>query len=172
MAIQDGAVSSIYVMDMASKSPVRLTNTNAIDTSPSYSPDGSQLVFESDRGGKQQVYVMAADGSGQRRISFGEGAYSQPAWSPRGDLVAFTKQRSSGFAIGVMKPDGSGERILTEGFHNEGPSWAPNGQYLVIFRDPGGQGGGKLYMVDVTGKVDVAVPTPSYAADPTWSPLL
>ncbi len=172
MAIQDGAVSSIYSMDMASKNPVRLTSTNAIDTSPSYSPDGSQIVFESDRGGKQQVYVMSADGGGQRRISFGEGAYSQPAWSPRGDLIAFTKQRPSGFAIGVMKPDGSGERTLVEGFHNEGPSWAPNGQYLVIFRDPGGQGGGKLHMIDITGKVDTPVPTPSYASDPTWSPLL
>ena len=36
-----------------------------------------------------------------------------------------------------MKPDGSGERILTEGFHNEGPTWAPNGLYLMFFRDLG-----------------------------------
>ena len=104
-------------------------------------------MFESDRGGQQQIYVMGADGSNPRRISFGEGSYSQPAWSPRGDLVAFTKRSKGGFAIGVMKPDGSGERILTEGFHNEGPTWAPNGQYVMFFRDPGGQGGGRLYMV-------------------------
>jgi TolB protein len=172
ISLQDGANSNIYAYDLASKQTNRLTNTNAIDTSASYSPDGSQIVFESDRGGKQQIYVMGTDGSNPRRISFGQGAYSQPAWSPRGDLVAFTKQGANGFAIGVMKPDGSGERILTEGFHNEGPSWAPNGQYLVLFRDPGGQSGGKLYMIDITGKVEVPVPTPSYASDPTWSPLL
>ena len=71
-----------------------------------------------------------------------------------------------------MKPDGSGERILTEGFHNESPTWAPNGQYIMFFRDPGGQAGGKLYMVDITGRVEQPVPTPSFASDPTWSPLL
>ena len=115
---------------------------------------------------------MAADGSGARRISFGQGSYSQPAWSPRGDYIAFTKRTAGGFAIGVMKPDGSGERLLTEGFHNEGPSWAPNGQYIMFFRDPGGQSGAKLYMIDITGRVEQTVPTPSFASDPTWSPLL
>lgn len=172
MSLQQGGNANIYMMDLGSRTTTRLTTTAAIDTSPSFSPDGRQIAFESDRGGKQQVYIMNADGSDQRRVSFGEGSYSQPAWSPRGDYIAFTKQRPGGFAIGVMKPDGSGERILTEGFHNEGPTWAPNGQYIIFFRDPGGQAGGKLYMVDVTGRVEMPVPTPSYASDPTWSPLL
>ncbi|HEX8168499.1 MAG TPA: Tol-Pal system beta propeller repeat protein TolB [Beijerinckiaceae bacterium] len=172
MSLQQGGNANIYLMDLGSRTTTRVTNTGAIDTSPSFSPDGSQIVFESDRGGQQQVYVMGADGSNPRRISFGQGSYSQPAWSPRGDYIAFTKRTSGGFAIGIMKPDGSGERILTEGFHNEGPSWAPNGQYIMFFRDPGGQSGAKLYMVDVTGRVEQPVPTPSFASDPTWSPLL
>ena len=172
IALQDGGNSNIYALDLASKQTTRLTNTAAIDTSPSYSADGSQIVFESDRGGKQQIYVMGSDGSNARRISFGSGAYSQPAWSPRGDLIAFTKQGGSGFAIGVMRPDGSGERVLTEGFHNEGPTWAPNGQYIVLFRDPGGASGGKLHMIDVTGRVDAPIPTPSFGSDPSWSPIL
>ncbi|KTS19303.1 translocation protein TolB [Methylobacterium indicum] len=172
MSDQDGGNASIYVMDLASKAQTRITNANAIDTSPSFSPDGREIVFESDRGGQQQVYVMGADGSNPRRLTFGDGSASQPAWSPRGDYIAFTRQRKGSFAICVMKPDGTGERVLTEGFHNEGPTWAPNGQYLIFFRDPGGQAGGKLYMVDITGKVEQPVPTPSYASDPTWSPLI
>ena len=172
MSLQQGGNANIYVMDLGSRTTTRITSTSAIDTSPSFSPDGSQIVFESDRGGQQQVYVMGSDGSNPRRISFGDGSYSQPAWSPRGDYIAFTKRGRGGFAIGIMRPDGTGERILTEGFHNESPSWAPNGQYIMFFRDPGGQAGGKLYMVDVTGRVEQPVPTPSYASDPTWSPLL
>jgi TolB protein len=169
MSVESGGASSIVAVDLGSRSARPLTSGGAIDTSPSYSPDGSQIVFESDRGGGQQIYIMGADGSGARRISFGEGRYSTPVWSPKGDLIAFTKQRGGSFAIGVMKPDGSGERILTEGFHNEGPSWAPNGRYVVFFREAGA--GAKLHMVDVNARVDVPIPTPSFASDPTWSPL-
>ena len=76
------------------------------------------------------------------------------------------------FAIGIMKPDGSGERILTEGFHNEGPTFAPNGRVLMFFRDPGGNPGPQLFTVDITGRNEQRVPTPGFASDPAWSPLL
>jgi TolB protein len=171
-SLQRGANSNLFVMDLRSKSIMRLTDTSVIDTAPSYSPDGAQVCFESDRGGKQQVYVMAASGGSAQRISFGDGAYSTPVWSPRGDYIAFTKQAAGRFAIGIMKPDGTGERLLTEGYHNEGPTWSPNGRVIMFFRDPGGEGGPALYTVDVTGRNEQRVPTPSYASDPAWSPLL
>jgi TolB protein len=172
MSLQQAGNANLYAMDLRSNAMTRLTNSPSIDTSPSYSPDGAQLVFESDRGGGQQLYTMAGSGGGAKRISFGQGRYSTPVWSPKGDYIAFTRQSASTFSIGIMKPDGSGERILTEGFHNEGPTWAPNGRYLMFFRDAGGAGGPKLHMVDVTGRVEVTVPTPAYASDPAWSPLL
>ena len=93
-------------------------------------------------------------------------------WSPRGDLIAFTKQAQGNFAIGVMRVDGQGERILTEGYHNEGPTFAPNGRVLMFFRDPGGNAGPSLYTIDITGRNELKVPTPSFASDPAWSPLL
>jgi TolB protein len=172
MSLSQGASSNLFVMDLRSRTTTRLTDSNAIDTSPSYSPDGAQIVFESDRGGQQQIYVMPAGGGEAKRISFGDGRYSTPVWSPKGDYIAFTKQKGGTFAIGIMKPDGSGERILTEGFHNEGPTWAPNGRYLMFFREGGGNSGAKLFMVDVTGRVELPVPTPAFGSDPAWSPLL
>ncbi|HEU4357070.1 MAG TPA: Tol-Pal system beta propeller repeat protein TolB [Xanthobacteraceae bacterium] len=171
-SLQRGGSSNLFVMDLRSKATTRLTDTQVIDTAPSYSPDGTRISFESDRGGKQQIYVMAATGGEAQRISFGEGAYSTPVWSPRGDYIAFTKQTESKFAIGIMRTDGSGERILTEGYHNEGPTWSPNGRVIMFFRDPGGNAGPALYTVDVTGRNEQMLKTPSYASDPAWSPLL
>jgi len=173
MSLQEGSNSNIFVMDLRSKAMTRLTDTPAIDTGPSYSPDGTRICFESDRGGHPQIYVMAASGGPAQRISFGgEGSYSTPVWSPRGDYIAFTRQAGGKFAIGVMKPDGSGERILTEGFHNEGPTFAPNGRVIMFFRDPGGSSGPSLFTIDIAGRNEQRIPTPSFASDPAWSPLL
>ena len=171
-SLQRGGNSNLFVMDLRSKATTRLTDTQVIDTAPSYSPDGTRITFESDRGGQQQIYVMAANGGQAQRITFGDGAYSTPVWSPRGDYIAFTKQAQGRFAIGIMRSDGSGERILTEGYHNEGPTWSPNGRVVMLFRDPGGNSGPTLYTVDVTGRNEQLLKTPSYASDPSWSPLL
>ena len=170
MSLQQGSNSNLFVMDLRSKATTRLTDTPAIDTAPCYSPDSTRICFESDRGGTQQIYVMAATGGPAQRISFGEGHHSTPVWSPRGDFIAFTGQARGQFSIGILKPDGSGERILTEGFHNEGPTFAPNGRVLMYFSDPGA--GPSLYTIDITGRNQLKVPTPSYASDPAWSPLL
>ncbi|MEP3049154.1 MAG: Tol-Pal system beta propeller repeat protein TolB [Roseibium sp.] len=173
MSLQQGANANIFKMDLRSRQTTRLTNTAAIDTSPSFSPDSKQVVFESDRGGSQQLYVMNGGGGGAQRISFGPGRYSTPVWSPRGDLIAFTKQHQGRFMIGVMRPDGKGERILTEGYHNEGPAWSPNGRVLVFFRDtPGANGGPQVWTVDLTGYNEQRVETPAFASDPSWSPLI
>jgi TolB protein len=172
MSLQQGGNSNLFVMDLRSKATTRLTDTPAIDTAPSYSPDGTRICFESDRGGKPQIYVMAAGGGPAQRISFGDGSYSTPVWSPRGDTIAFTRLSQGNFAIGIMRPDGQGERILTEGYHNEGPTFAPNGRVVMFFRDPGGNAGPALYTIDLTGRNELPVPTPGFASDPAWSPLL
>ena len=138
-------------MDLRTRETQRLTSSLTIDTAPCFAPDGSQIVFESDRMGTQQLYVMEADGTNVRHISYGEGRYATPVWSPRGDLIAFTKTYKGRFLIGVMKTDGTGERIMTEGFHNEGHAWSPNGRVLTFFREQkGAENGPSLWTVDVT----------------------
>ena len=117
------------------------------------------------------LQTLTRDGGPAQRVSFGEGSYSTPVWSPRGDAIAFTKQYQGQFAIGIMGVDGKNERILTSGFHNEGPTWAPNGRVLMFFRESSGSSP-RLWTVDVSGRVEQAEPYPGSASDPAWSPLL
>jgi TolB protein len=159
-------------MDIGSGASTRLTNAPSIETAPSYSPDGRQIVFESDRSGTPQLYIMPAGGGEARRISFGQGRYGTPVWSPRGDLIAFTKQSKGRFHIGVMRTDGSEERLLTASFLDEGPTWAPNGRVIMFTRETqGAQGQARLYSVDISGRNLKQVQTSGGASDPSWGPL-
>jgi len=177
MALENNGNSDIYIMDLATRTAQRLTNDPNIDTAPSFSPDGTRITFESNRGGSQQVYVMNADGSDVQRISFGEGRAGTPVWSPRGDLIAFTRIANGAFRIAVMRPDGSGGRVLSTGWQDEGPTWAPNGRVIMYSRTlqagAGGVGGGsQVWSVDVTGRNERRVVTPGDASDPAWSSLI
>ena len=84
---------------------------------------------------------MDANGGNPTRITFGQGRYASPVWSPRGDLIAYTKINGGRSSIGVIRLDGTGERTLSEAFHVEGPTWAPNGRVLMFFGErPSGEG--------------------------------
>jgi TolB protein len=177
MSLAQNGNSDVYILDLRTRRQVQLTNHPGIDTAASFSPDGNKIVFESDRGGTQQLYTMNADGADVKRITFAKGRYGTPVWSPRGDYIAFTKINEGKFYIGVIRPDGSGERLLTEAFHAEGPTWAPNGRVLMYFKErPSGQGNkqrqAKLYSIDLTGANERQVLTPTDASDPAWSPLI
>ena len=91
--------SDIFTMDLETRVVERITEHSSIDTSPSFSPDGKYICFNSDRSGLQQIYVMRSDGTDVKRITFGDGIYGTPVWSPQGDLIAFTKVRKGRFYI-------------------------------------------------------------------------
>ena len=170
-AVTRNGNTDIWLMDLRTRAQTRLTVDPGIDTSPSFSPDGRQIVFNSDRSGSPQLYVMNIDGTNVRRLSQGGGRYHTPVWSPTGDLIAFTKQDGGRFSIGVMGPDGSSEKMLSTSYFEEGPTWAPNGRYILFDRE-GPSGDPHLWMVDVTGRVERPAPYGQAASDPAWSPLL
>lgn len=171
-SLTNGGNTDIWRTDLASGQHTRLTDAPSIETAPSLAPDNSQLVFESDRSGTQQLYIMPASGGEAQRISFGEGRYGTPVWSPRGDLIAFTKVHAGRFHIGVMRIDGSEERLLTASRLDEGPTWSPNGRVIMFTRETAGAGGtAALYSVDITGRNLVPVPIPGAGSDPSWGPL-
>lgn len=166
--------SSIFKFDLTTRQLTRITDARAyccIDTSPCFSPDGKYIVFNSDRGGSQQLYIMNSDGSNIRRLSFGRGRYATPVWSPRGDWIAFTKFGKDGFYIGIIRPDdvdGSTERMLASGYLVEGPTWSPNGR-VVMYTEQDRARNDRICSVDITGYNKHVIKTPGGAIDPEWS---
>ncbi len=181
MSIAAKGSTHIFEIDLNNMVTKQLTTGNAINTSPSYSPDGSKIVFNSDRGGSRQLYIMNSDGSNVERISFGGGYYSAPSWSPRGDYIAFTKMSpGEGFTIGVIKPstfsDENSERIITSGYLVEGPCWASNGRVIMFAKGWPSKGKvagrNRIYSIDLTGYNEREILTPNDASDPEWSRTL
>lgn len=57
-------------------SQVNIGNNPAVDIDPSWSSDGTKIVFQSNRDGFSEIYVMKADGSTQTRLTFNNGQSS------------------------------------------------------------------------------------------------
>lgn len=150
------------------------------DLSPTYSPDGSRIAFNSNRLGTNipQVYVVSSRGGQADLVSpwvpGTPGYYTSPDWSPIGNHVAFhgRVQRTGRYQILVAEVGARSSSVLSltyEG-NNEDPSWAPDGRHLV-FSGERSYGYG-LFVVDAsTGLIRTLVSNIRPNA-PEWSPSL
>jgi Tol biopolymer transport system component len=121
------------VMNADGSAQVNLTNNADTDTGPSWSPDGSKIVFASNRvGGVLQIWVMNADGSGASQLTSTPELNMSPSWSPNGSRIAFESTRDGQREIYVMNADGTGQTRLTFTGNNYGPKWSPNGNWLAF----------------------------------------
>ena len=104
---------------------MNLSNHPGYDVSPAWSPDGSKIVFRSNRDGNEEIYIMNADGTGQTNLTNDPGMDWHPVWSPDGTKIAFDSWREGKSAIYVMNMDGSNLINLTNRWGDTNPHWRP-----------------------------------------------
>lgn len=160
----------IHVMDIASREVTRLTTNRSIDTEGSWSPDGSQIYFTSDRSGGPQVYRISANGGTPERVTF-EGSYNaRPRLSPDGKKLALVHQNRGQFQIAVQDLASRQLLILSTGDQDESPSFAPNSDTLIYATRQGRQG--VLATVSADGLIRQRLASgEGDVREPVWSPF-
>lgn len=151
---------------------------------PSFSPDGSRIVFSSvgedgdvsDALGPSglDLYVMTSDGSGRRRLVDGDEDVS-PAWSPDGERIAFVRgggDDGTGRIVVVDLDDGV-TRALVEPYgpaEDADPAWSPDGTQLAFVRSQP-DGLSRLMIANADGSDARSILERREAlSSPSWSP--
>ncbi|MGH9941177.1 MAG: Calx-beta domain-containing protein [Pyrinomonadaceae bacterium] len=161
----------IYTVNPDGTSPARLTNHQAEDYDPAWSPDGARIAFVSDRDGSSEIYVMNADGGGQQtRLTNNQAGDFDPAWSPDGTKIAFTSDRDGNEEIYVMSATGGGQTNLTgNGADDNFPAWSPDGTKLAFTSDRDADF--EIYVMAASGAAQTnASRNDADDSFPAWSP--
>lgn len=149
-----------------------ITQVTGIETEPSLSPDGSFVVYSSNRSGQQDLYLQRV--GGHNPINLTQGSASEnfsPAFSPDGQQIAFASSRQGG-GIFVMGATGeSVQRVSNRGYH---PDWSPDGKKLVYATDTGRDplarfAVSQLLVIDLESDEETIL-TEGDAVQPDWSP--
>src|SRR5438046_1031881 len=165
----------IFTMNPDGSGVTRLTDNSFTDRPTGWSPNGAQILFQSDReDGDEELYVMNADGSGVTRLTHSPGRDEgdRAGWSPDGARIVFSSDRDGGLLhVFVMNADGSGVTQLTSGdFVDDDPVWSPDGKHIAFHstRD-GGDEDIFVMNADGTGVTQLTFNDGIFDAVPVWT---
>ena len=109
-------LGDLYTLPIAGGTATPLTQGMAFDGQPRFSPDGTRVVFTSDRGGGEGIHIISLDMSDTVQVTSGKSsAYQSPEWTPDGDYVVATRQGPGQGKLWMYHVDGgSGIQIISE----------------------------------------------------------
>lgn len=167
----DGIKKDLFVMDYDGENSRRLTDHESQVISPDCSPDGSEVIFSSDRKWDHDLYLASLGGGGLpaegRRMTRGVYLDSSPSWSPDGSRVAFSRDGD----IYVASASGEIQDRLTESPSIEvSPSWSPDGSRIAFVSDAAGEPNVYVMSSSSSGGEATRLTSGGYNTDPAWSP--
>ena len=125
-----------YAQEAPTPAPLQLTPkrlTNVTDSYPMLSPDGSKIVFESNRTGTAEIYVMNADGKNITELTNNKASNHSPIWSPDGSKIVFASDGDHQWDVYIMNADGAEQKRLTNQPGDDGhPHWSPDGKRIIF----------------------------------------
>jgi len=134
-ATAEGASApDLFVLNVDGTNLRRLTTHPDSDTTPTWSPSGTQIAFTSDRTGKPQIYVMNIDGSNFRRLPIPDGEADRATWAPSPyNEIAYAARIGPGYDVKIHELASGTTRQLTFGEGtNESPVFSPTGRHLAF----------------------------------------
>jgi TolB protein len=132
---ENAGAPDLFVINSDGRSaPRRLTTHPDSDTTPTWSPDGTEIAFTSDRTGRPQIYIMRADGTGTRRLPIPDAEADRATWAPAGfGEIAYTARTGPGYDIKIHDLASGETRRLTFGEGtNESAVFSPSGRHLAF----------------------------------------
>jgi TolB protein len=154
-------VNDVFVMNADGSGVRRLTDSRGRSGDASWSPNGSSIAFDADRGkpsGLSAIYVMNAAGGPPRKIVAPPKGMSdyKPRFSPDGTHVVFLRARGAAdgapAALFTVRLDGSGLHRLTPfSLRADDADWSPDGRRIVFDAYPNPAAYGDIYAVGSGG---------------------
>jgi dipeptidyl aminopeptidase/acylaminoacyl peptidase len=135
----------LYVMELdhygEPSGLLRITNDIENEEDPSWSPDGTRIVYQRGGEGTSDIAIVPAAG-GEPIDLTDDGRSWNPEWSPDGSLIAFSApspEDEDNFDLWVMRPEGSHRRsLLDSGGDDYRPVWSPDGSRIQFTSDVAG----------------------------------
>lgn len=113
-----------------------ITKLTNIETSyPYWSPDGSMIVFQSNRNDidNTDIYTMTTNGKNLKRLTTAEGYDELPIWSPNGKQIVFSSTRDGNYEIYIMEANGENQRNLSNhAGYDSHPNFSPDGKKIIF----------------------------------------
>ena len=175
-------LGDIWIANENGTGILRLTDNEARDQYPRFSPDGNWIAFSSNRDGNDDVYVIPSTGGKPRQLTFHSAPDTVFGWTPDGKKILFASTRGKGAFPTVatlfeVPVEGGIEQPLPVDWGAWG-SYSPDGKKLVFQRHPSvwsrkhyrGAYAADLWVMDVAAKTysNTRLGDPAYHGNSLW----